>query len=197
MAVLTLLCVLTSAFGTVAASAAKAQVQLDYVSSISVTGEANTLNTGVAYPVNTQINLTFSFVPESSVTRVLLVVRNFAMGTSLHDKSEGFVWIDINGDDWSFRSDEGMIFDATNVTKENGVYHVTAAYTTPEEAVSSMYYHLYSDNGTTVFSDIKTSYDDPNPENPVSGDSISVFVALMAVSAVCAAFVAGSKKKNV
>ncbi len=170
LAMLMLLSILVGVFG-VTAYADEEQVQLDYVSSISVAGDANTLNTGIAYPVNTVMNVTFSFVPESSVTRVLLIAKSFAPDTALHDKSYGFVWIDINGEEWSFRSDEGMIFDATNVTKENGVYYVTAAYTTPDVAVNSMYYHIYSDNGTTVFSDIKTTYAAP------SGDSSDVPVA--------------------
>lgn len=129
---------------------------LDFVSKSNVNGNANTLNVNVKYPINTQMQLRFSFVPDSEVTRVLLIAKNFATGTTLHDKSEGFVWIDIQADGtWSARDDEGM---TAVVTEENGVFHVEAVYTTPEVEVGTMYYQLYSDNGNTVFTDIVTTY---------------------------------------
>ena len=173
---------------------------IDKVDSITVVGENNTLNTGIHYPANETMYLNFSFVPENGVTRVLLVAKAYAPGTALHDKSFGFVWIDINGDEWSFRSDEGMIFDLTNVTKENGVYSVTAAYTTPDAEVDSMYYHLYSDGGATVFSDVVTSYNAPvAPETgaPETGDAVATVMALMVVSGLgLAVFVTNRKKGN-
>ncbi len=131
------------------------EIVLDYVDRISVTNVDGTVNQDIEYPLNTQMHLSFSFVPEDSVTRVLLIAKTYAEGTNMHDKSKGFVWIDINGDNWSARDDEGM---KATVTKENGVYYVTAVYTTPNVEVDTMFYQLWSDNGTTVFSDLKTWY---------------------------------------
>lgn len=172
------------------------KTQLDHLATITVTGESNTLNTSVAYPINSVIYFSFSFTADENVTRVLAVARPFAPGTAVHDSSKGFVWIDINGDAWSARCDEGM---TATVTKEGDVYNVRGFYTTPDVDVESMYFHLYSDNGTTVFTDIKTAYEAPeNPNDPPeTGDPIAAMVALLAVSAVGMTCLINNKRKTV
>jgi len=185
------------------------KTQLDHVETITVTGEGNTLNTSVAYPADSVINFSFSFTTDGNVTRVLAVARPFAPGTAVHDSSKGFVWVDINGSEWSSRCDEGM---TATVTKEGDVYHVQGFYRTPDVAVESMYFHLYSDNGTTVFTDIKTYSDKvetPEPpateppateppveEPPKTGDISTVIFALLSVSAVAVCLL-GNKKRSV
>lgn len=126
---------------------------LDMVESITVTGEGKTLNEGIVYPKNGTVDLFFSFVPDKDVTRVLLVARPYAPGTDVNDVSKGFVWIDFKDGGWSDRCDEGM---TASVMEVDGVFYVTATYTTPSEDIGTMFYHLYSDNGTTVFSNIQS-----------------------------------------
>ena len=83
----------------------------------------------------------------------LLVARPYAPRTDVNDVSKVFVWIDIKDGEWSDRCDEGM---TASVIEVDGVFYVTATYTTPSEDIGTMFYHLYSDNGTTVFSDIQS-----------------------------------------
>ncbi|MBQ2711759.1 MAG: hypothetical protein IJF71_00115 [Clostridia bacterium] len=160
------------------ASLAEGETLIQYIESKTVSGESNTLDTGVKFPADTSVKVKFTFVPEASVTRVLLIAKNFAMGTAIHDKSQGFVWVDINGADWSYRCDEGM--SATVTKGEDGVYTVNAAFTTNATSVDSVYYHIYSDNGATVFSNITSYYVQPVEVKEVDvpmGDKLIQYVA--------------------